>query len=123
MADLLIDAGYLVNRINFGGNAIDTEHYYDAATEMYFNLRDILEFIDIPSFDEELRNELIQRKYDFTKGKRGYEVMKIESKDEYKKHARIDYASPDKADALVLTFYNGGGMQQGYAETLNYSIF
>jgi len=121
VADYLEDDGYLVNRVDFGGTAKDDAHYYDVATEMYFNLRDILETIDIPN-DEELRNELIQRKYDFIKGRKGYEVMKIESKDDYKKHARINYKSPDKADALVLTFYEGI-VEKGFAETLPYSIF
>lgn len=104
VADYLIKDGYKINRINFGGKAIDDEHYFDTVTEMYFNLRDLLPHIDIPK-DEELRNELIQRKYKFTGGRRGYEVMKIESKDEYKEHATAINHSPDKADALVMTFY------------------
>ena len=73
---------------------------------MYFNLRDQLEQIDIPG-DDELRNQLIQRKYEYQTGRRGYEVMKIESKDKYKEHAMIEGSSPDRADALVLCFYEG----------------
>jgi len=107
VADYLERDKYLVNRINFGGSPIDKEHYEDCATEMYFQLRDILDQIDIPN-DEQLRNQLIQRKYNYLGSKRGYEVMKIESKDEYKEHAVGINKSPDRADALVLCFYDRG---------------
>lgn len=105
IADNLEEDKWLVNRINFGGNAIDREHYQDCVTEMYFQFRDLLQRIDIPN-DEELRNQLIQRKYEYVGGKRGYEVMKIESKDRYKEHAIGIHSSPDRADAMVLCFYD-----------------
>jgi len=106
VADLLANDGYTrITRINFGGNPSDKEHFDDCVTEMYFNLRDMLDQIDIPN-DEELLNQLSQRKYDYINGKRGYEVVKIESKDKFKEHAHIMNASPDRADALVLAFYN-----------------
>lgn len=120
VADFMIKAKYIVNRINFGGSPKDKEHYEDCATEMYFNLRDKLEYIDIPK-DDDLRNQLIQRKYKFLGSKRGYEVMKIESKDEFKEHAILNCNSPDKADALVLCFYEAN--IGGSAETLNYNIY
>jgi len=106
-ADYLEQDGWLVNRVNFGGTPIDTEHYQDTATEMYFQLRDVLEQADIPN-DEELRNQLIQRKYEYISGRRGYEVMKIESKDKFKEHCTAIHKSPDRADALVLAFYDLG---------------
>ncbi len=106
VADFLEEDGWLVNRINFGGTPADPVHYEDCVTEMYFNLRDQLEQIDIPP-DDELRNQLIQRKYEYQTGRRGYEVMKIESKDKYKEHAMIENSSPDRADALVLCYYEG----------------
>lgn len=121
VADFLEADGWKVNRINFGGKPIDTEHYEDIATEMYFNLRDKLQYIDIPN-DEELRNQLIQRKYDFINGRRGYEVMKIENKDTFKEHAVMNSNSPDKADALVLCFYEGAA-KNAYATTVDYNIF
>ena len=116
IADYLEQDGWLVNRINFGGTPVDDEHYQDAVTEMYFQLRDVLEQVDIPN-DEELRNQLIQRKYEYIGGRRGYEVMKIESKDKFKEHVTAINKSPDRADALVLAFYDlrsGANM-----ETLN----
>lgn len=120
VADLLEDQGYIVNRINFGGKPKDMEHYEDAVTEMYFELRDKLEDIDIPN-DEELRNQLIQRKYNYIGGRRGYEVMKIESKEEYNKHAVGIHKSPDRADALVLCFYNP--QDSGFALSATHNIF
>ena len=72
IADLMEDDGYMVNRVNFGGRPVDTEHYENVATEMYFQLRDKLPFIDMLK-DEELRNQLAQRKYAYINGSRGYE--------------------------------------------------
>jgi len=120
VADYMEEDDWLINRINFGGNAYDQEHYEDCATEMYFNLRDQLEEIDIP-FDEELRAQLIQRKYDYIKGRRGYEVMKIERKEDFQKHATCENKSPDKADGLVLCFYEPGS--GGFAGTVAHNIF
>jgi len=120
IADLLVLDGWIVTGINFGGSPKDKVHYEDCATEMYFNLRDQLEYIDIPP-DEELRNQLIQRKFNYLGSKRGYEVMKIESKDEFKTHAIAMNKSPDRADALVLCFYDL--VSSGLIETLTHNIF
>lgn len=121
VADLMEAAGFIVNRINFGGKPKDPEHYEDTVTEMYFELKDKLIAADIPS-DEELRAQLIQRKYAYINGRRGYEVMKIESKKEFATHATMKRKSPDRADALVLCYYEPGE-QEGFAETLDYNFF
>ncbi|MEJ2248029.1 MAG: PBSX family phage terminase large subunit [Candidatus Lokiarchaeota archaeon] len=118
VADFMERDGYIVNRINFGGTPIDIKHYEDTVTEMYFNLRYLLEDIDIPN-DEELRLQLINRKYSFINGKRGYEVMKIESKKEFKEHSVSKFSSPDKADALIMCFYDL--CSSGGIATLNYN--
>ncbi len=120
VADILQEVGYIVNRINFGGNPEDLEHYENAVTEMYFHLRDIFPYIDIP-LDSELRNQLIQRKYDYIGGRRGYEVMKIESKDEFKKHSIGINPSPDRADALALCYYKSS--VTGSIQGLDYNIY
>ena len=123
VADLLEEEPYNftnVNRVNFGGTAQDTEHYYDTVTEMYYTMRDKFPYIDIPN-DEELKNQFIQRKYFYTNGRKGYEVMKIESKKEFKEHAYNVNPSPDEADACVLCFYNAEEGQ--FAETLTHNIF
>ena len=122
IADLMEDDGYIVNRINFGGTASDAEHYYDTATEMYFQLRDRLPFIDMEK-DDELRGQLCQRKYKHINGKRGYEVMKIESKDEFSIHNHGIHKSPDRADAYVLCYYEPGTTSGGFGETVEYNIF
>lgn len=121
IADYLEQDGWLVNRINFGGTPIDTEHYQDCATEMYFQLKDVLETADIPK-DEELRNQLIQRKYEYLSGRRGYEIMKIESKDKFKTHCTAIHKSPDRADGLVLCFYNAE-FGTDKIEVLDHNIF
>lgn len=120
VADYLEKTNYLINRINFGGVPEDAEHYENIVTEMYFNLRDNLDQYDIPN-DRELRNQLIQRKYQYLNGRRGYEVMKIESKDDFKEHAVMASNSPDEADALALCFYEPGS--SGYAATVDYNMF
>lgn len=120
VADLMDAKGFIVNRINFGGNPKDVEHYENCVTEMYFELRDKLPYIDIPN-DEEMRNQLIQRKYDYIGGRRGYEVMKIESKEDFNKHAVAINPSPDRADGLVLCFYESSGA--GTIQGLDYNVF
>lgn len=105
VADYMEDDKYTVNRINFGGTPIDTDHYADTVTEMYFNMRDKLDIADIP-YDEELLKQLCYRRYNYINGHRGYEVMKIESKDEFSEHSIADSKSPDRADGLVLCYYD-----------------
>lgn len=108
VADLMEDDGYTINRINFGGKPKDIEHYEDCATEMYFEMRDALLTADIP-VDEELAIQLYTRQYMFINGKRGYEVMKIESKDDWAEHTHSLHKSSDRADALVLAYYEPSG--------------
>ena len=122
VADNMLDDGYITNRVNFGGRPSDVDHYEDIATEMYFNLRDKLPYIDIP-YDKELRSQLIQRKYDYINGRRGYEVMKIESKKELAEHVHGTNKSPDRADALALAFYEPEVGSGGFGETVDYNIF
>ena len=121
VADSMEDDGYTVNRINFGGAPKDTEHYEDTATEMYFNFKEVLPFADIP-YDEQLRNQLIQRRYDYLNGRRGYEVMKIESKKDFEKHANGSNKSPDRSDAIVLTYYEVED-STGFGATMMHNIF
>ena len=121
IADNMEADGFIVNRINFGGVPKDTEHYEDVATEMYFNLRDLLDIADIP-YDEELRNQLIQRKYDYIQGRRGYEVMKVENKKSFQEHASAVNKSTDRSDGLVLCYYDPN-ISDGFGVTLDYNIY
>lgn len=105
VADLMEDDGYFINRIDFGGTPKDPKHFEDVATEMYFELKDQLPELDIP-IDEELAIQLYTRKYGYINGKRGYEVMKLEPKKEFEKHTHALHKSPDRADGLVLCYYD-----------------
>ena len=88
-----------VNDINFGANPINKEKYVNKASEMWFNLADLIKEIDIPN-NRDLKSELCSRQYSYdNRGRR-----KVEPKDEYKK--RKNGVSPDLADALLLC-YNG----------------
>ena len=64
---------------------------------MFFEFRDILDKISIPD-DNELLNELSSRKFNYTKDQK----KRVENKDDFKKRYG---KSPDKADALLLTYY------------------
>lgn len=108
VADILEEDGYTINRINFGGTPKDKEHYEDVATEIYFELKDQLEEIDLP-LDEELAVQLYTRKYEYINGKRGYEVMKIESKKDFAEHTHALHKSPDRADGVGLCYYSPVG--------------
>ena len=85
----------------------DKDKYADIVTEMWFNLKNVLDEIDIPN-DPQLMRELAGRQYSYDNKNR----YKIESKLEYKKRYG---KSPDKADALILTFYQGGSIMTGEA--------
>ena len=101
VADNLENDGFTaINRIDFGGGAKDPEHFVNTASEMWHEFNAMLPEIDIPN-DEELYIELAQR-YFIYKG----EKIKVESKDDWFKHVNnFKYNSPDKADAMILTFY------------------
>ena len=105
VSDYMIEDGYTVNRINFGGTPLDKEHYEDVATEMYFNLKEVLEYSDIP-LDHETLLQLSCRRYDYVNSRRGYEVMKIENKKSLMEHARFQSKSPDRGDGIALCFYD-----------------
>lgn len=89
----------IIYEIGFGDSAND-EKYDDRATEMYFHMKEVLENneVELPD-DEELRNQLAARKYEVTLK----DKVKIESKKKFKERTG---QSPDRADAMVLCFYN-----------------
>ncbi|KYN77166.1 terminase B [Clostridium sporogenes] len=96
--------------VNNGESSSD-EHYENKGTECWANLRDILEenfslhlqgetpVIDLPN-DDRLISQLTTRKWKMTsRGK-----MALERKEDMKKRG---LNSPDRADAVVLAFYEG----------------
>ena len=93
--DSLIQAGHNPREIHFSGKAIDNR-YYNKRAEMWFNMADWIKRGGCLPNDRELLRELIAPTYTFQNGK-----FRLEEKDQIKE--RLGY-SPDKADALALTF-------------------
>ena len=110
--DRLVELGFHDKAIpvNFGGKPIDdqdprsgiknTEKFADYSTQMYDNLAELMQRMEIGfPFDEELNSQLLNRRMKIlSNGKK-----KIEPKDDYKSRG---FDSPDEADALALCFCN-----------------
>lgn len=99
--DILKDRGFaeVIRGVYFGEKALNDERYFNRRAEMWDNLRAWLDdkpAVQLPA-DEELMDDLtsVNKKYD----RRGR--LQLEEKDEVKKRLG---RSPDKADALALTF-------------------
>lgn len=100
VVDRLRELGANVVPINFGGAPMDKDRYTSTADELWFGFP--IDEADIPD-DPQLMTELSSRQYSYdSRGRR-----KIESKDDYKKR---NGSSPDKADGLLLTFFQGYGV-------------
>lgn len=94
--DVLRDLGIKVVEINFGGTPLQ-EKFEDKRAEMWWEMGDWLKVGCIPN-DNELIAELTAPNYTF-KNRRGR--LQLESKDQMRARG---LPSPDKADALALTF-------------------
>jgi phage terminase large subunit len=103
VADRLIELGAYVIQVNFGGVAQDEDKYDSAASEMWFEFP--VEEAQIPN-DQQLMNELSGRLYEYDKKGRRIIESKKKFKERYKK-------SPDKADAILLTYYTAPLIGQG----------
>ena len=95
--DVLYSRGYReLVEVNFGEKAMDSDKYDSAASEMWFTLP-LSEVGLLP--DDELLQQLSDRRYSYN-----HKTQKVvEKKDDYKK--RHSGKSPDKADSLLLCFY------------------
>ena len=101
MCDALAEAGWEVNRVNFGSSAYDSDAYSNRAAELWYGMAKKIEAAEIilPD-DEELTAQLTcRRSITNSKGKLG-----VESKDSMKARG---INSPDKADALALALEGG----------------
>lgn len=96
--DQLQNRGVYVTDGNFGMKADDPETYMNKRAECYFRLKESLDRgLALPR-DDGLVEELLSINYSFTEtGK-----IKIQPKDQIKEELG---RSPDKADALALTFF------------------
>jgi hypothetical protein len=88
-------AGLPVMPVNFSGKAIDPR-YFNLRSEMWFRLRDWVRAGGSLPNEPDLLRELTAPTYTFFKGK-----FRLEEKEQIKKRLKF---SPDKADALAITF-------------------
>jgi phage terminase large subunit len=98
VTDELVRKELLVLPVNNGQKALDPDKYPNAISEMWFQFRDNLDRYDLIQ-DQELLRELTGREYSFDNQAR----RRVEQKDKFKeRYGR----SPDKADSVLLAFYN-----------------
>ena len=101
VVDLARNEGMSVSSIAFGGSPCDKDKYPNTVSEMWFTFP--INEAQIPN-DPELLEELSDRRYKYdSKGRRC-----VEAKEDYKK--RHNGKSPDKADALLLAYYESGAV-------------
>lgn len=105
IVDRCHEQGWNVNGVNVAERASDPEHYFNLRTELYAGkMKEWIKTADLPDDDDWY--EMANIKYKFnSKGQ-----MQLESKDDMKKR---DLPSPDVADALALTFADGGQIEMG----------
>ena len=97
VTDRLREQNHRVTAINFGSKSKDEEHFSNARTEMYFNLRERFRTgdIEIDPQDVKLTRDLsVIKMKQLSNGQ-----VKIEDKAEQKR--KLGY-SPDRADAIAL---------------------
>ncbi len=111
VVDSLEEYGYEEVGVNVAEKSSDPERWHNLRAELWCNLRELLDpdkdAIALPP-DDELLAELASVKYKIDA--RG--AIQIESKDDMRK--RLGH-SPDRADAVVLSFANTE--QEGFAES------
>jgi hypothetical protein len=97
--DYLNHSGYAqyVLPVNFGGRADDQDKYFNKRAEMWCLMRDWIQEGGCLDFDDELKEDLTALEYQWTQKMQ----IQLERKEDAK--ARLG-RSPDKADALALTF-------------------
>lgn len=95
VVDSLIQAGQAPVAVNFAGKA-DSEKYMNVRAEMWFRMAEWVKRGGVLPLDSQLAKELVAPTYYFQNGK-----FQLEPKDQIK--ARLGF-SPDRADALGLTF-------------------
>jgi phage terminase large subunit len=101
VTDRLKELGFKnVVPINFASSPKDKEKYDSIISEMWFETRGALAEADIPD-DKELIQELTGRLFGYDNKQRRCVEPKKKFKERYRR-------SPDKADALLLCFYNAG---------------
>ena len=96
--DILLRSGYFAIDGNFSKKATDEVRYHNKRASSYFDLKKAMDRgLAIPN-DDELAEELLAIEYEFTSAGR----VKIVDKDKIKKTIG---RSPDKADAMALSYF------------------
>lgn len=98
VADRLLELGYPVARVHFGGRALQTEQYVNRRAEMWGEMQ--LWFAEEPNRvpdDDLLEADLTAPQYTYDSSRR----LVLESKEQMRKRG---VSSPDSGDALALTF-------------------
>lgn len=97
LTDIMIERGYNIMPVNFGGEPADKDKYPNWISEAWFYMQTILDEAQLP-MDSDLLMELTTRQWkQDAKGKRA-----VEGKADYKKRG---YRSPDLADACIISYY------------------
>lgn len=94
--DSLQQAGLAPMGVHFSGAAIESHKYFNKRSEMWFKMSDWIKAGGALPNDSQLLKELTTPVYGFKNG-----LFKLEEKEQIKK--RLGF-SPDRADALALTF-------------------
>ena len=98
VVDVLLDMGYAdIFDVNFGGRADDNNRFANKRSEMWHRMRDWLLTGSIER-SKELMGDLVAPEFYYNKANK----LILESKEDMK---RRGVKSPDRADALALTFY------------------
>jgi phage terminase large subunit len=95
LIDSMVQAGHTPFEVHFSGKA-DKSVYANKRSEMWFRMKEWLERGGSLPDNQTLKKELTAPKYFFKKGK-----FALEEKDQIIKRLKF---SPDRADALALTF-------------------
>jgi hypothetical protein len=101
VTDRLKELGYNVNGVILGSRADDTEHFFNLRAEIYWRLREALM---AGKFYIGNDNDLIEELSETCYGLGSTGAIKLEKKSKLKSRLR---RSPDRADALALTFAKG----------------
>jgi hypothetical protein len=103
VVDAILDKGYPCNPVDVAKTQLirqdDSMQYANVRAQLWWELREFIRGEGCIPNDEELINQLASIKYGF---KPASQKLFIESKDDRKKRG---LSSPDRADALMLSFY------------------
>lgn len=95
--DYMRNNGFNPNEVQFSGKALDPKRYFNKRAEIWFKMAEWIKAGGALPQDEELAKELCAPTYWFAPNG----SLQLESKDQIKERLGC---SPDKADALALTF-------------------